>query len=284
MQIGIRLHDVNANCAPELQTMEQRAVKAKEEGFSCVHLAYGKVIKGVTFDNAALNEGLAKYTKRVFEGSELDVAVLGCYLNLAHPDPVKLAEIKSKYYGHLRVAALAGACVVGTETGAPNVQYKLDANTHTQEALNTFIRNLADVVECAEHYGVSMAIEPVWNHIVYNADRAVEVLKAIQSPNLRIILDPVNLLSMENADNREAVFQDAMEKLCDDIAIVHIKDFIRHSGKLVSVAAGTGEMQYDSILRFMKARKPFIQATLENTSNDNAVAARELIERIYREC
>lgn len=82
---------------------------------------------------------------------------------------------------------------------------------------------------------------------------------------------------MENADNREAIFQDAMEKLCDDIAIVHIKDFIRQDGKLVSVAAGTGEMQYDSILRFMKARKPF-------TSNDNAVAARELIERIYREC
>lgn len=284
MQIGIRLHDVNTTCPAELQTMEQRAIKARQEGFSCVHLAYGKVIKGVTFDNAALNEGLAKYTKRVFEGNGLDVAVLGCYLNLAHPDPVKLAEIKSKYYGHLRVAALSGACVVGTETGAPNVQYKLDANTHSQEALNTFIRNLADVVECAEHFGVSIAIEPVWNHIVYTADRAVEVLKAIQSPNLRIILDPVNLLCMENADNREAVFQDAMEKLCDDIAIVHLKDFVRQDGKLVSVAAGTGEMQYDSILRFMKARKPFIQATLENTCNDNAVAARELIERIYQEC
>lgn len=284
MQIGIRLHDVNTNCPQELQTMEQRAAKAREEGFSCVHLAYSKVIQGVTFDNAALNEGLAKYTKRVFESNGLDVAVLGCYLNLAHPDPKKLAEIKSKYYGHLRVAALAGACVVGTETGAPNAQYKLDANTHTQEALNTFIRNLADVVECAEHFGVSMAIEPVWNHIVYNADRAVEVLKAIQSPNLRIILDPVNLLSMENADNREAVFQDAMEKLCDDIAIVHLKDFVRRDGKLVSVAAGTGEMQYDNILRFLKARKPFIQATLENTCNDNAVASKELIERIYREC
>lgn len=284
MQIGIRLHDVNTNCPQELQTMEQRAAKAREEGFSCVHLAYSKVIQGVTFDSAALNEGLAKYTKRVFEGNGLDVAVLGCYLNLAHPDPEKLAEIKSKYYGHLRVAALAGACVVGTETGAPNAQYKLDANTHTQEALNTFIRNLADVVECAEHFGVSMAIEPVWNHIVYNADRAVEVLKAIQSPNLRIILDPVNLLSMENADNREAVFQDAVEKLCDDIAVVHLKDFVRRDGKLVSVAAGTGEMQYDNILRFLKARKPFIQATLENTCNDNAVAARELIERVYREC
>lgn len=31
----------------------------------------------------------------------------------------------------------------------------------------------------------------------------------------------------------------------------------------------------------MKARKPYIQATLENTTNDNAVASREMLEKIY---
>lgn len=283
IQLGIRLHDVNTAASLEEKTMEARAEKAKQEGFSCVHLAYQKVISGVSFDAAALNEGLACYTKRVFQEQKLDIAVLGCYLNLAHPDPAELAKIKSRYFGHLRVAALAGCSVVGTETGAPNPQYKLDANTHSREALDTFIRNLAEVVERAEHWGVSMAIEPVWNHIVYNADRAVEVLKAIQSPNLRIILDPVNLLCMENADNREAIFQDAFEKLCDHIAVVHLKDFVRRDGKLVSVAAGTGEMNYENILRFVKARKPFIQATLENTTNDNAVQSRELIERVYQQ-
>ena len=283
IQLGIRLHDVNTAASLEEKTMEARAEKAKQEGFSCVHLAYQKVISGVSFDAAALNEGLACYTKRVFQEQKLDIAVLGCYLNLAHPDPAELQKIKSKYFGHLRVAALAGCSVVGTETGAPNPQYKLDANTHSREALDTFIRNLAEVVERAEHWGVSMAIEPVWNHIVYNADRAVEVLKAIQSPNLRIILDPVNLLCMENADNREAIFQDAFEKLCDHIAVVHLKDFVRRDGKLVSVAAGTGEMSYENVLRFVKARKPFIQATLENTTNENAVQSRELIERVYQQ-
>ena len=262
--------------------MEARAAKAREEGFTCVHLAYQKVISGVSFDAAALNEGLARYTRRVFRQNDLDIAVLGCYLNLAHPDRKELEKIKSKYFGHLRVASLAGCSVVGTETGAPNAQYRLDANTHSREALDTFIRNLADVVECAEHWGVSMAIEPVWNHIVYNADRAVEVLKAIGSPNLRIILDPVNLLCMENVEDREAIFQDAFEKLCDHIAVVHLKDFVRRDGKLVSVAAGTGEMNYENILRFVKARKPFIQATLENTTNENAVAAREFIEGVYQ--
>ena len=283
LQVGIRLHDVNTNGSPEEKTMQARAEKAKSEGFSCVHLAYQKVMGQVCFDDAALNEGLACYTKRVFQREGLDIAVLGCYLNLAHPDPEELQKIKSRYFGHLRVAALAGCSVVGTETGAPNAQYKLDGATHSKEALDTFIRNLAEVVERAEHWGVSMAIEPVWNHIVYNADRAVEVLKAIKSPNLRIILDPVNLLCMENADDRDEIFQDAFEKLRDHIAVIHIKDFVRRDGKLISVAAGTGEMRYENLLRMVKQSKPFVQATLENTTNENAVQARELIEGIYRE-
>lgn len=281
MQIGIRLHDVNTNCPAEQQTMEARAAKAREEGFACVHLAYQKVIKGVAFDDCALTEGLAKYTKRVFEGNGLDVAVLGCYLNLAHPSPEKLAEIKQRYYGHLRVAALAGCCMVGTETGAPNEQYKPDANTHSEEALNSFIRNLADVVERAEANGVTIAIEPVWKHIVYDADRAVQVLKTIQSQNLRIIFDPVNLLGTENVDRRDEVIQDAIDKLGDRIAMVHLKDFVRQNGDLVSVAAGTGEMNYDAVLRFMKARKPYIHATLENTCNDNVMQAKNFILEQY---
>jgi len=281
MQIGIRLHDVNAAEREALQTLECRAEKAREEGFSCVHLALAKCIKGVTFDDAALTEGLAAYVRRVFRHNELDVAVLGCYLNLAHPDEAKLREFQSRYYGNIRVAALAGIGMVGTETGAPNAAYKLDADTHGAAALQTFMRNLEPVVACAEHYGVTMAIEPVWNHIVYNADRALEVIRGIGSRNLRIIFDPVNLLGAENVDRREQVIGDAMDKLCDHIAMVHIKDFRREDGKLVSIAAGTGEMDYTEILRFLKARKPFVQATLENTTNENAVASREMLERLY---
>ena len=281
MQLGIRLHDVNAKEPQQMQTLEARARTAKEEGFLCVHLALSKCIKNVTFDEAALTEGLAAYVRRVFAANDLDVAVLGCYLNLATPDGKQLTEFQSRYYGSLRVAALAGIGMVGTETGAPNTEYKLDANTHSEEALQTFIRGLSPVVERAESLGVTMAIEPVWNHIVYNADRAVEVLRSIGSRNLRIIFDPVNLLAVQNLDDRERVLADAMEKLCNDIAVVHLKDYVRKGDKLESVAAGEGEMDYTEILRFMKQRKPYIQATLENTSNDNAVQSRMMLESLY---
>ena len=282
IRIGIRLHDVNAGLSAKEKTLEARAKKAHEKGFSCVHLAPQKVLPGVPYVPETMTEELAMHFRRVFSENELDVAVLGCYLNLAHPDPEKLRDIQEQYYGNIRMCACMGAGMVGTETGCPNAAYKMDENTRSDWALQTFIRNLAPVVERAEQYGVTMAIEPVWGHIVWCPDRALEVIQAIQSPNLRIIYDPVNLLGPDNADDREAVFEEAQEKLSPYIAMVHLKDFMRQDGALKSVAAGTGEMRYETILRYLKAEKPDIQATLENTSNDNAVAARELIESVYQ--
>jgi sugar phosphate isomerase/epimerase len=281
MQIGIRLHDVNAALSENEQTLESRLQKAHEEGFKSAHLALSKVMKDIVFDDVALTEGLGLYLRRTFMEKGMDLVLLGCYLNLAHPVPEKLHEIQTRYYGNLRVASLAGAAMVGTETGAPNEAYKMDPATHGDEALQTFIRNLDPVVECAEHYGVTMAIEPVWKHIVYNADRALEVIRSIGSRNLRIIFDPVNLLSLENVEDRERVIDDAMDKLCDSIAMVHLKDYVRSGNDLVSVAAGTGEMDYSKIMSFIKSRKPYMIATLENTSNDNAASSREYIEEAY---
>ena len=65
------------------------------------------------------------------------------------------------------------------------------------------------------------------------------------------------------------------------INMVHLKDFIRENGSLKSVAAGTGEMDYSAILSFLKARKPYVMATLENTDDTNAVWSREHIENLY---
>ena len=283
IQFGIRLHDVNTDSPPEARTLEARAAKAKQEGFTCVHLALGKVLPGVTFDETALTEGLAAYVRRVFAREGLDIAVLGCYRNLAHPDPEKLKEIQGLYCAHLRLASLLGAGVVGTETGAPNAAYRYESACHGEAALAAFLRGLEPVVDCAERYGVTLAIEPVWKHIVYSPARAAEVLRSVGSRNLRIIFDPVNLLSEENLDRREAVFQEAFDLLGDRIAVVHLKDYIRRDGELISVAAGTGEMDYTAILRYLKARKPWIQATLENTTNENAVTAQQFLEKAYAE-
>lgn len=278
MQLGIRLHDIRK--AP----LEERLAIAHEQGFACGHLALSKVISEYPVDDGALTPGYAMYLKRIFRENELDVAVLGCYLNLANPNPKSLAGITHRYMAHIRFASLLGAGVVGTETGAPNEEYQFEERSHSEEALEIFIKNLRPVVEYAEKMGVIVAIEPVYKHIVCNPKRARRVLDEIASPNLQIIFDPVNLLDICNYKDRDAIIAEAIELLGDDIAMVHIKDFQVSDGKLVSVAAGTGEMDYMPIIRFMKMRKPYIHATLEDTVPENAVAARAYIQALWDAC
>ena len=105
----------------------------------------------------------------------------------------------------------------------------------------------------------------------------------INSPNLQIIFDPVNLLDISNYKNRDEIIEEAMELLGDDIAMIHIKDFVVEDGKLVSVAAGTGEMDYTKIMKFIRERKPYVHVTLENTVPENAVAAREYIQNLWEQ-
>ncbi len=275
MQLGIRLHDIKK--AP----LEERLAIANEQGFACGHLALAKVISEYPVNDGALTPGFALYLKKLFAKNELDVAVLGCYLNLANPNEESLAKIKRRYLTNIRFASLLGAGVVGTETGAVNEEYKFEERNHSDEALDIFIQNVRPVVEYAEKMGVILAIEPVAKHIVCNPKRARRVLDEIASPNLQIIFDPVNLLDHSNYQNREEIFAEAIDLLGEDIAMVHIKDFVVKDNELVSVAAGTGEMDYSQIIRFMKEKKPYIHATLENTVPENAVAAREYIQNLW---
>lgn len=277
MQLGIRLHDTKK------LPIEERLADVHELGFKCGHLALSKVISEFPTDDGALTPGLAMYLKNIFAKNEVDIAVLGCYLNLANPNPEQLKKITHRYMAHIRFASWLGCGVVGTETGAPNETYTHVPECHGEEALQTFITNLRPVVKYAEQMGVVVAIEPVWKHIVCNPKRARQVLDAIDSPNLQIILDPVNLLDICNYQDQVAIVEEAIEVLGDDIAMVHIKDFIPENGKLTSVGAGLGMMDYTAIMKFIKERKPFVHVTLENTTPENNIQCKNHILNLYEE-
>ncbi len=271
MSIGIRMHDL----APG--TLEERAALARELGFGCVHLALSKVIAPELMEPAAATPGLASYVRGALGG--LDVAVLGCYLNLTHPDEVEYRRIVQRYVAHLRLARWLGAGVVGTETGNPNAAYRYDpALSHTQESLCLFVDRLRPVVAAAQKLGAVLAIAPGYTHIVYCARAARRVLDEIASPNLQIILDPVNLLHPDNLARRDEVIAEAVELLCADTAVLHIKDYVCTPDGLRAVAAGMGEMDY-TLLRPFAKRKPHIDVTLENTTPQNVSAARAYVQK-----
>lgn len=277
MQLGIRLHDTKK------LPIEERIADVHQLGFACGHLALGKVITEFPTTDEALTPGLAMYLKNLFARNQVDIAVLGCYLNLANPNKEQLAKTVHRYMAHIRFASWLGCGVVGTETGAPNETYTHVPECHGEEALQTFITNLRPVVEYAENMGVVVAIEPVWKHIVCNPVRARRVLDEINSPNLQIILDPVNLLDISNYQDQVAIVEEAIDLLGPDVAMVHLKDYVVENGALKSVGCGFGQMDYTAVMKFMKERKPYIHATLEDTTPENNLQARDFILKLYQE-
>ena len=271
-RIGLRLHDAAAG------TLRERAGFARAQGFTCVHLALSKTLGKEYMAPGVLTPGLAAQVVDDMNG--LDIAVLGCYLNLATPDEDDYRAVLKKYIAHLRFAMWARAGVVGTETGNPNKEYRYDPEkSHTDEALAFFIERLRPVVRAAETLGAVLAIEPVFTHIVCDGKRARRVLDEIDSPNLGIILDPVNLLHESNCQRADQVIGEAIDLLHDDVLVVHMKDYvIADDGRLRSVAAGTGRMDFTAVAEFVRREKPSIQLTLEDTRPDNAEQARRFVD------
>ena len=275
MNIGIRLHDT----APG--TLEERLAFARAQGFACAHVALSKVLDDFAMEEAPekLTEDFALRVRKAFDDSGLECAVLGCYLNLADPNPERRAKTQAIYKAHLRFAAKAGARVVGTETYANPESVFPDPAPQSEEAFRLLIDSLRPVVRCAEETGTVLAVEPVWCHIIATPERAARMLEELHSDHLQIILDAVNLIAPEEADRADEIIRNALSLLGDRIRILHMKDYvITPGGEIDACACGLGSMRYEQLLSFAAGRD--LPMTLENTVPDNAEEARLYLERI----
>ena len=275
MNIGIRLHDT----APG--NLAERLSFARVQGFSCAHVALSKVLDDFSMEEAPekLTEAYARSVRKDFDESGLECAVLGCYLNLADPDPERRAATQKIYMAHLRFAPMIGARVVGTETKANPKSVFPEPAWQSEDAFRLLTDSLRPVVRCAEECGAVLAVEPVWNHIISTPERAARLLEELPSDNLQIILDAVNLISPDEADRAEETIYRAISLLGERVRILHMKDFVITSeGKMNACACGLGSMRYEQLLSFAARRD--LPMTLENTVPDNAEEARLTLERI----
>ena len=273
MNIGIRLHDTAG------ATLREHLLSARAQGFRCGHAALSKTVPGFSMKEAPslLTDNFTASVKRDFDETGISCAVLGCYLTLGTPDEEEYAWMRQTYLAHLAAAPKIGALVVGTET--PTVS---GADIHSEELLALVIRRLKELCRAAEEQGALLAIEPVYRHVVCTPERAERVLDAVGSESLRIILDSVNLLSTQTHTQADALIEESLRRFGDRVSVLHMKDYRPYTDRMDDVEAlpcGTGLMDYSHLLRFAKERDG-LPMTLENTTPDTAVAAREYLERV----
>lgn len=275
MIIGVRAHDFGK------QNIEDLAKKIGNKGFPCIQLALGKAVAGIDSSLGKLNPGMANYIRETLYKENIHVAVMGCYINPIHPDPIERRKSLERFKEHIRYARDFGCSIVGTETGSMNADFSYNPATHSEEALQILIESVKELVEEAEKFGVLVCIEGVTSHSVSTPQKMKRVLDTIQSNNLQVIFDPVNFLSIENYQNQDEIIKESFELFGDRIVILHAKDFIIEDGKMVTVETGKGLLNYELLIKLTKVQKPYIQVLLENATEDTAQASKKYIEDIY---
>lgn len=255
LNLGIRAHD--------LQFSDLDSLIAELKHYQLRHIQFAPAKCFPELFAQTPTKGLADYFSQRLNEQGIKISILGSYVNMAASDLVVREQALTKFKKYTELTNNFNATVIGTETGSVGQGYT--EKNFTEEAYQIVRKSVSQLVAYAENFGVTVAIEPGQNHPIHTSALAKRLITDIQSPNLKIILDFANLVSLDNYDNLESLFNQAIEDLHDDIEAIHIKDFIIENQQIKIVPVGQGLMKYDNILKLIKYQKPFIYTSLEAT-------------------
>jgi sugar phosphate isomerase/epimerase len=259
MKLGVRAHDFGKLPVDEL------AAQIARHGLESVQLAPTKAIAGFDTDAGRLSPGFASSIREAFHRQGIQIAVLGCYINLGDRNEANRRPQLERFKEHIRFARDFGCSVVGTETGSLNSDFSRHTDNAGEEAFQIVLSGVRELVREAERFGVFVGVEAVERYVISSPRRLRRLLDEVNSPNLQVIYDPVNLLWSTNHEQQDQIIEEAQTLLGDRICIVHAKDYAVGGGQFQELPAGQGQLNYAKILRWIRDRKPGVDVLLENT-------------------
>ena len=273
ISLGIRAHDFGRLPAPEL------AAKVASYGLTGIQLALAKAIEGINADTGAQSPGLAAYLREEFARKGVRISVLGCYVNIVHPDLAERASLLARFKEHLRFARDFGCSVVATETASLNADWSWHPDNGGEAAFTEAIHSIEELVTEAEKFGVFVTIEGVATHVMNTPKRLRRMLDTVRSNNLQILFDPVNLLNTENHQAQDRLMRESFDLFGDRIIVIHAKDFVVDTGRVRAVPAGQGLLNYGLLLDLLRQRKSCIDVILEETTAETLPASIACLRR-----
>lgn len=279
LNLGVRAHDFGQGSPEEIASI------LAAYDISSVQLALARSFPFIKAEPGQLNPGLANYIRDVFKSKGINIAVLGCYINPIHPDPVIREQSILRFEEHLRFARDFGCALVGTETGSRNADCTYHPLSQTEEAFRELVAVVKRLTVTAEMHGSIVAIEGVaHHHTIHSYEKMERLIELVDSPNLQVIYDPVNFFPLNDCDRQEALMDEAFARFGDRIVAIHSKDFVTVDGiKDGDHPSGSGEMSHLHLIRLLTEKKPFIQVILEDTSPDNVQQVVNFMRGVQRQ-
>lgn len=276
MNLGIRAHDI------ENKDLEDLTQKLTEKNLYTVQFALKKSIKEWEITTSSLNTGLARKISRQLNEKSINISVLGCYINMIHPNPEERKKALDYFKAHIRFARDFECSIVGTETGGVLEEIVYTKENYSEEAYQKVVTSVKELVLEAEKFGVIVGIEGGINHPIYSPKMMKRLIDDVDSNNLQIIFDPVNYLTLENYQEQKKIMDEAFELFGDRIIIIHAKDFVVNQNKIEFVPVGKGKLDYLHLFNKIKFSKPCIPILMEDTQEPHIDHGTAYLTKIYQ--
>ncbi len=259
MKLGIRAHDLGT-----FSNAFELAKKAKEYGFDCVQLILRK-----SLGEENLTKDLAEIIKRDFAHSGVEIKMLGAYFNII--DGKKTRDDIDYFKKNLKYAKYFGCSLVGSETGSYSKGRVYDQNTQSEEAYRTVLETVRELVNEAAKFGVFVAIEGAWYHVISDCQKMKRLIDDLNSPHLKVIFDLYNLVNLNNYHEQRKIIDEAFALYGDRIVLIHAKDFIVDKDDLKQVSLGKGIYDYPYLINKLKKEKSDITFIFEGVTGEESI-------------
>lgn len=219
-------------------------------------------------DADRVNPGLLASIRRELASHDVEVAIMGCYFNMIHPDLEERERGIVKFQAYLSVARSLGCGIVASETGSVDPTFAYTEDNFTDEAFEAAVETIRRLVTVAEKTGVVVAVEPGVNHPIHDVDTVGRLLERVDSPCLGLILDPTALVTPSLADRQLEIVDQMLQRFSSRIVAAHLADYRIQDGLIKRCNLGEGVMDAPAILDMIDRSRPGGYVITEFTTGD----------------
>lgn len=208
-------------------------------------------------DVSSLTPERCKAIAAPYLAAGITIHSIGVYTNLIHPDAAERKANLAYFKAMIEVGGRMGVRTFITEAGhwgnpqAPEPPVPQHFQDATWPQTVATVRELAGI---AADFDAKILMEPFFRGFLASAKRLRVFLEEVNSPRIRALLDPANLIEVNDL---EEMFQ----QLSPWIDCLHAKDRKLHTD--VGVGAGAGSLDYPKLVTLAAQHTPHAPLILE---------------------
>jgi sugar phosphate isomerase/epimerase len=239
--------------------------------------------RGLLDANGKYHSKRAKEVRKIFFDQGISIPVLSGYMNLLDPNIERRESNLTTMEEMIKLCPEFGASYIATETGSfhPENQWRYHPDNDAEKAWEALVTNVERLRKTAVENGVTLLLEGYVTNVLNTSEKAKRLINALGSEGLGFVMDPFNLMKLEDLDRQEV----ALDKIFSDIIqyspIAHAKDAIYTEKGLSTPCAGTGKAKWEQYALRLSEQAPTIPLFLEHLKPEEIEDCINFIQKSY---